>query len=72
MPAVAVIRRGQALFALTGRKGYVGCVFYLCKLNPGITLENYISIKHSLSICEVCLIYGVKVKFDNIVGQSKR
>lgn len=29
VPAVAVIRGGQALFTLTGRKGYVGCFLRL-------------------------------------------
>ena len=26
VPAAAVIRRGQVLFVMTGRKGYVGCL----------------------------------------------
>ena len=29
VPAAAVTRRGQVLFVMTGRMGYVGCLSYL-------------------------------------------
>jgi hypothetical protein len=39
VPAAAVIRRGQALSRIIGRKEYVGCIFFY-KLNFKLIFKN--------------------------------
>ena len=65
VPAAAVIRRGQALFGITGRKGRVGG---LCKLEvkaPGSTWELPLKLL-GLSPEEDGGIPSVEVKFVDI------
>jgi hypothetical protein len=40
VPAAAVIRRGQVLLIITGRKGYVGCIFSEILKNKLIVYKN--------------------------------
>lgn len=65
MPAAAVIRRGQALFGFTGRKGCVGCLSKSNVKVHGSTMEVH-SILLDLSSGEVSRILGVAVKCVDI------
>ncbi len=65
VPAAAVIRRGLALFGITGRKAHVGGLFKLEVKSQGSTLELPL-ILGVLSSREVSGIPSVEVKFVDI------
>ncbi len=65
MPAAAVIRRGLALFGITGRKAHVGGLISWGVKSQGSTLELP-SILSVLSPREVSGIPSVEVKFVDI------
>ncbi len=65
MPAAAVIRRGQALFGITGRKGRVGGFVKSGVKALGSTRELHLKLR-GLNPGEVGGIPSVEVKFVDI------
>ena len=65
MPAAAVIRRGRALFGITGRKGRVGGLIKSDVKAPGSTWELHLGLV-GLSSGEESGIPSVEVKFVDI------
>ena len=65
VPAAAVIRRGLALFGITGRKAHVGGLLSVGVKSQGSTLELPL-ILVVLSSREVSGIPSVEVKFVDI------
>ena len=65
VPAAAVIRRGRALFGITGRKGRAGGLLKSDVKAPGSTWEWHLILKGS-STGEESGIPSVEVKFVDI------
>jgi hypothetical protein len=58
VPAVAVIRRGQALSGIIGRKEFVDCIWLLTVKAQSLTLERHLKRKYLSAVGDNGILQG--------------
>jgi len=70
VPAVAVIREGQALFVMTGRKGRVGYHTVFCFDKKLHFIVEKLNESYGLGLSQECIFFFVGLKSD--ICKNKR